>query len=76
MVRGRLATEALHQDHHMAVALALIHHVLNQLPKGSKGAPSGEAFGGERLRELLRGHGASAAPQLVDGGVASLKAFA
>jgi sigma-B regulation protein RsbU (phosphoserine phosphatase) len=38
-------------------------------------SPSGEAFGSARLRNVLRTHGASPAPQLVDGVVESLKGF-
>lgn len=38
-------------------------------------SPSGEAFGSERLREMLRAHAALAAPELVAGVVESLKGF-
>ena len=39
-------------------------------------SPTGDVFGSARLREVLKTHGASPAPELVSGVVESLKAFA
>jgi sigma-B regulation protein RsbU (phosphoserine phosphatase) len=38
-------------------------------------SPSGEAYGGERLREVVRGFGGRAAPELVAGVIDALKSF-
>jgi serine phosphatase RsbU (regulator of sigma subunit) len=39
-------------------------------------SPTGEGFGGERLRDVARKHSAGSAPELVQGIVTALKAFA